>query len=258
MTSGKRARAQRQAAGQRRPAPRKVGRGMPRRRRELWWASGAVVATGLAVGLGMGLTDSGPTPAHLRLAPIAALGHLVAPGPPGSDGPEGVPVPAAFVLATTASGLTGQAVDGISCDTSEQVVFHVHTHLRVFVDGRARQVPDGIGIVPPRTVEQTPAGPFVTGGRCFYSLHTHAADGIIHIESPIRRTYTLGDFFAIWGQPLGPDQVGPATGKVTAFYDGKVYLGNPADIPIGDHVQVQLDVGRPLVSPETMRFPSGL
>lgn len=39
----------------------------------------------------------------------------------------------------------------------------------------------------------------------------------------MQRAYTLGDFFAVWGQPLGPDQVGPVTGNVTAFYDGKVY-----------------------------------
>lgn len=257
MTSGKRARAQRQAAGQRRPASRK-GAGAGRRRRELWWAAAAVVVTGLAVGLGVGLAGSGPTPAHRRLASITTLGHLVAPGPPGPDGPEGVPVPPAPVLATTADDVTGQAADGISCDTSEQVVFHIHTHLTIFDDGQARQVPDGIGIVPPRQVQHSPEGPFVTGGRCFYWLHTHAADGIIHIESPIQRAFTLGDFFAIWGQPLGPDQAGPATGKVTAFYDGKVYLGNPSDIPLGDHVQVQLDIGRPLVAPETMSFPTGI
>ena len=213
---------------------------------------------GLAVGLGVGLGGSTAPGVHLKLAPLATIGHLVAAPPPGPAGPEGVPVPNAPLLATTANDATGQAVDGISCNTSEQLLFHVHAHLTIFIDGAARQIPYGIGIVPPRTVQRTPEGPFVTAGSCFYWLHTHAEDGIIHIESPVQRTYTLGDFFAIWGQPLGPDQVGPATGKVTAFYDGKVYRGDPADIPIGDHVQVQLDVGRPLVAPETIHFPSGL
>ena len=41
----------------------------------------------------------------------------------------------------------------------------------------------------------------------------------------------LGEFFDEWGQPLGPDQVGPAKGHVTALYNGKVYRGNPRDIP---------------------------
>ncbi|MGC8514112.1 MAG: hypothetical protein ACP5P1_13930 [Acidimicrobiales bacterium] len=257
MTSGKRATEQRRAAGRRRPPPRKVQAAAARKRR--WgWVGGAVVVAGAAVGLGLGLSGSSPAPTHLKLASLATVGHLAP--PPSADplGPEGVPIPKAPPLATTASDAAGQGVDGISCDTSEQVVFHVHTHLTIFVDGAARQVPYGIGIAVPRTVQQTPQGPFVASGSCFYWLHTHADDGIIHIESPVQRTYTLGDFFAVWGQQLGPDRVGPAKGKVTAFYDGKVYLGNPADIPIGDHVQVQLDVGRPLVAPELINFPSGL
>ena len=258
MTSGKRARAQRQAQGRRRPAARRAAAAR-RRRRRLWWGSEAmIVVVGLAVGLEVGLTGSGAKTARLKLTPLATLGHLVAPPSSGPLGPEGVPVPKAPLLAATASDATGQTVDGIACNTSEQLVFHVHTHLTIFVDGHARQIPYGIGIVPPRTVQQTPQGPFVTAGGCFYWLHTHTEDGIIHIESPVQRSYTLGDFFAIWGQLLGPDQVGPATGKVTAFYDGKVYLGNPKNIPIGDHIQIQLDVGRPLVAPETIRFPPGL
>jgi hypothetical protein len=28
-----------------------------------------------------------------------------------------------------------------------------------------------------------------------HESHTHASDAIIHIESPIERTYTLGNFF---------------------------------------------------------------
>ena len=47
----------------------------------------------------------------------------------------------------------------------------------------------------------------------------------------MQRTYTLGEFFNEWGQPLGPNQVGPANGKVTALYNGSVYLGNPARHP---------------------------
>lgn len=133
-----------------------------------------------------------------------------------------------------------------------------HTHLTIFVDGVARLIPYGIGITPPRRGQRTPDGVFLTGGTCFYWLHTHSADGIIHVESPVQRTYTLGDFFDIWGQPLGRDRGGPATGKVTTVYDGKVYLGNPRNLPLGSHVQIQLDVGKPLVAPESITFPSSL
>jgi len=168
-----------------------------------------------------------------------------------------VPIPAAAPLAGTATAATGQPVDGISCQTSEQTLFHIHAHLTIFVNGAARQVPAGIGI-PGAQATQSPQGPFIETGTCFYWLHTHASDGIIHIESPVERTYTLGNFFDIWGQPLGPDQVGPAQGHVTAIYNGQVWQGNPRDIPLNAQAQIQLQVGTPLVTPEQITFPNGL
>jgi hypothetical protein len=99
------------------------------------------------------------------------------------------------------------------------------------------------------------AARFALGGTAFFWLHTHASDGIIHIESPIERTYTLGNFFDIWNQPLGRERVGPSTGHVTAFFNGRHYLGNPRDMPPLAHAQIQLDVGRPLVAPESIQFP---
>jgi hypothetical protein len=168
-----------------------------------------------------------------------------------------VPVPAGPALASTATAATGQPVDGISCETSEQTLFHIHAHLTIFVNGSARQVPAAIGI-PGAQAQNTAQGPFIASGTCFYWLHTHAADGIIHIESPVQRTYTLGNFFDIWGQPLGTDRVGPATGHVVAIYNGQVYRGNPRDIPLTAHAQIQLQVGTPLVAPDQISWPSGL
>jgi hypothetical protein len=37
-----------------------------------------------------------------------------------------------------------------------------------------------------------------------------------------------------------------------------VYRGNPRDIPLNAHAQIQLEVGAPLVSPESITFPNGL
>src|SRR6266851_4494581 len=95
-------------------------------------------------------------------------------------------------------------------------------------------------------------------GPCLYWLHTHAPDGIIHVESPAQRTYTLGDFFDEWGQPLGPHQVGPAKGPVVAIYNGQHYEGNPRNIPLNAHAQIQLEVGTPLIAPVSVTFPSSL
>ena len=102
------------------------------------------------------------------------------------------------------------------------------------------------------------AGPAIAQGTCFYWLHTHAADGIIHIESPVHRSFTLGNFFDEWGQPLSTSQVGPATGHVVAIYNGQVFQGNPRDVPLTAHAQIQLEVGTPLVAPEQITFPAGL
>jgi hypothetical protein len=45
---------------------------------------------------------------------------------------------------------------------------------------------------------------------------------------------------------------------VTALYNGQRYDGDPRQIPLTAHAQIQLDVGRPLVAPELIEFPSGL
>jgi hypothetical protein len=149
-------------------------------------------------------------------------------------------------------------VDGIGCLNGEQTAYHIHVHLAVFVDGQPRQLPAGIGIAPPRHAENTPAGTFVDSGSCFYWLHTHAADGIIHVESPTERVYTLGDFFDIWRQGLTADRVGPAIGPVAVFVDGKRDSVDPRDIPLLPHETIELDVGRPTVHPQPVTFPPGL
>ena len=197
------------------------------------------------------------TTATSDTAPLTSLGPLASPGPPGPTGPEGVPVPAVAALADRTSSASGAPVDGIQCLGAEQTLFHIHAHLTLFLGGAARQIPGGIGITHPG-VQNTAVGPFVSGGSCFYWLHTHAADGIIHIESPVERTFTLGNFFDVWRQPLSATQVGPASGKVTAIYNGRLFTGNPRDIPLTAHAQIQLDVATPLVAPVTIAFPAGL
>lgn len=210
-----------------------------------------------AIGVVVYLAASGGASA-LPLAPASAAGPLVAAPAPGPTGPEGVPIPKATTLAPAGYLTLGQSVDGINCGPVEMLDYHIHAHLTVFVEGAARQIPYGIGIAPPRMGTKTPDGYFVTSGSCFAWLHTHAADGILHIESPSPKTYTLGDFFGIWHQPLGRNRVGPALGPVTAFFNGHLYTGNLRQIPLLKHAQIQLDVGKPLIAPESITFPNGL
>jgi len=237
-----------------------------RKRRQRWLigAGAVVVVAAIAVGITLAVSNGGSPAAtggastpKLKLASLSTLGTLQPAPSPGSLGPEQVPIPGAAALTGTSTKATGQKVDGIGCSSSEQTLFHIHAHLTIFVNGSPRQVPAGIGI-PGAKAQNSAQGPFVSSGTCFYWLHTHAADGIVHIESPVQRTYTLGNFFDEWGQPLGPGQVGPDKGHVTAIYNGHLYEGNPRDIPLTKHAQIQLEVGTPLVAPETITFPSGL
>lgn len=213
---------------------------------------------------------TGPNPTLVRIAtttnPTAVptappdevggdLGSLAGPGPPGPESADGLPIPAGEPLGPLGYVRPGGIVDGITCRKGEKFVFHVHAHLALFVDGKERQVPAGIGVAPPLKVEPRPNNQsYVTDGACFGWLHTHTPDGGLHIEAPRQRAFTLGDFFDVWGQPLGPDRLGTYRGKLTAFYEGKPYLGNPRNIPLGWHSRIQLSIGDPVVRPRDIAF----
>ena len=194
----------------------------------------------------------------LPLSPLATLGDLGPAHAQGPLGPEGVAIPGGRPLAPPGPLRFEQQIDGITCDAGEQVAHHIHAHLRILVDGRSAQVPAGIGAAQPSEVAITPAGRFIAGAACFTWLHTHAADGVVHVESPTKRTYTLGEFFDVWGQPLDRSRVGAAHGTVTAFFDGRVFTGDPRRIPLLANSQIELEVGRPLLAPDKIAFPHGL
>jgi len=151
------------------------------------------------------------------------------------------------ISADLTSGGHGSPVDGIPCQ-AEMVQVHVHSHLALFINGREVQIPGAIGLTP------TPQG------GCFYWLHTHGPDGIIHVEAgapdaPQGGHYNLGMFFDIWGTSLSARQVGPFIGKVTAFVNGAHYDGDPRTIPLRSHQDITLEVGQPVVTPPAYRLP---
>jgi hypothetical protein len=136
-------------------------------------------------------------------------------------------------------------VDGIKCNRQEQLTYHIHARLLVFNHGFPRSLPAGVGI-PGSATEQTTAGPVAQGGSCLYWLHTHAPDGVIHIESPTQQLYTLGTFFDEWHQPLGVNRVGTVSGRVTAIVNGHRWRRSPRAIPLSPHAVIQLSVGAPV------------
>jgi hypothetical protein len=154
-----------------------------------------------------------------------------------------MPIEAGTDLAPPSTTGTG-VVDGIVCGPTEQLVYHIHAHLSVYINGSPRALPGGIGI-PGSQVVNTTEGPVAEGGQCIYWLHTHAPDGVIHVESPTQRIYTLGAFFDEWHQPLSATDLAGARGRVTALVDGKRWSQDPRSIPLRPHAVIQLDVGTP-------------
>ena len=151
-------------------------------------------------------------------------------------------------------GGNGQPVDGIEGSSREMLKVHVHSHLALFHKGEQIAIPYGIGIVRPFQVNNG----FVGMGQGIYWLHTHDATGIIHVESPDDRRYTLGNFFDIWGQPLTRGEVAGLKGALRAFVDGKPYARDPRGIVLGAHTQITLEVGAPFVTAPVYGFPAGL
>jgi len=90
------------------------------------------------------------------------------------------------VIRPITSSASRPTIDGIQCNTMGQANFHIHAHLDIFINSEHYIVPSQIGIKP--------------DDRCLYWLHTHDNSGIIHVESPERRDFTLGQFFDIWNK----------------------------------------------------------
>lgn len=231
------------------------------------WSLTLVTAAGTAavlLGAGLLLLDSGDDRgANASTEPIAQPAPKASGASPGAPaapkiGPEGVPLPGGAPLGPARAPKRGDSIAGIPCGSTEQLRYHVHARVTVFVNGRPSAVPLGIGIGEPRRVDRTPDGPFAAGGSCFSFLHTHAADGVIHIEAPGQVTFKLGQFFGVWGQRLDRRHLGDRTGRVAAYVNGTRYRGDPRGILLLKHAQIQLQVGSPDVKPARIEFPAGL
>jgi hypothetical protein len=130
----------------------------------------------------------------------------------------------------------GAPIDGIKCESMEGSAQHIHSHLQIFDRGRAVTVPASIGIP--------------LGQGCLYWVHTHSNDGLIHIESPVKRAFTLGDFFDIWGKDLTPSIAGPVHGRrLTVTVNGKPYAGDPRRIVLADRQEIVIQNGPPFGHP---------
>jgi hypothetical protein len=80
--------------------------------------------------------------------------------------------------------------------TDEKMLMHIHSRLYLNMDEKPYFVPQNVGIDSDlwkdHSLDQY-------GMKGMAPLHTHTADGMIHIESKVVRNYTLGEFLDIWG-----------------------------------------------------------
>lgn len=141
----------------------------------------------------------------------------------------------------SSEGGDGTPVGGLECFRNVPNEYHVHTHVAIFLNGDHLALPQDIGIVRLSAEE----------GRCFYSLHTHDATGLVHVEATGPGTFTLGQLFEIWGQPLSTTNVGGITGLAVEVFvtdDGVVTKveDNWANIELQSHRGITIQIGTPI------------
>jgi hypothetical protein len=128
---------------------------------------------------------------------------------------------------------------GLPALTEEGQVVHIHQHLDLFVDGEAVPVAADIGIAADSS--------FIS------PLHTHQPqpgeppDGILHVESPTETSYTLGQFFAVWGVRLDAECIGGSCSgdgkQLRTWVDGEPVAGDPTRIILAEHQQIVIAYG---------------
>jgi hypothetical protein len=193
----------------------------------LRWLSTLLVLA--AAGCGGGGSDPAPAPAPAAMPTIAAAVNLDDNHQVGTlFWPDG----------DTATGGQGATVANVPCAPVNET-FHIHSHLSIFVNGQAEAIPANIGIIQNATTD------------CHYYVHTHDHSGKIHMEAPVTTGFTLGQLFAIWGQPLTSTNVAGVTGLPMALYiteNGTVTLftGDPNTIPMLSHRHIAIVLGTPI------------
>ncbi|MDR4489773.1 MAG: hypothetical protein R2685_02570 [Candidatus Nitrosocosmicus sp.] len=127
-------------------------------------------------------------------------------------------------------------IDGIECGEMEQLGYHIHVHMDIFINGTHYSVPSLIGIT----------------NNCYYWLHTHDSSGIIHVESPVTKNFTLEQFFQIWKNKYNNSEIfnyieNNTNAKLSLYINGKITLNGTKfqDIVFNPHDEITLVVGKP-------------
>lgn len=124
---------------------------------------------------------------------------------------------------------------GLPALIQEGNVLHIHEHLDIFINGQQVLVPTNIGV--------NDAAGFVA------PIHTHDETAIIHVESPTLSTFTLGQFFDIWGVLLTKDCIGGYCSQgdksLKVFINGSAFQGDPRIIELKEREEIVIAFGSP-------------
>ena len=208
--------------------------------RDRWWARlwPALVALLLgAVVIGTVVRGVKGSPGAIRLRSTPLPGELTGRAP--------------WPANTAALQSRLQALD-LPALAREGTALHIHAHLDVYADGRRVFVPAQIGIAAD--------GAFIS------PLHTHDRSGVIHVESPQVRTFTLGQFFGVWGVRLTPRCLGgycaSTSKRVRVFVNGRRISGDPRFVVLTEREEIVVAYGTraelPRPIPSAYAFAAGL
>lgn len=185
------------------------------------------------------------------LSPVALLLIAIV----GCSSPAQGSGPAAAHLTTTVQELrAGQVIDGVPCLREDLPSRHIHVHLEILLDGVPVTVPAGIGVGRPWGLG--PDG-FIATGSCFAWIHTHDASGVVHIVTPEEKAYTLGQLFAVWGQPLGTTLALGYDGALAVFVNGLLFDGDPGSVTLANLKNIVIELGRAPATPAPALYDFG-
>jgi len=194
------------------------------RRGGLLITGGAVVVLALLIG-GVTVAVINSSKAQQATAEATNLSNPPATTAAGRDLAPPWPAPADAAAGVRAAGLPMLSAEG--------TVEHLHAHLDIQVNGQTVAVPADIGIDQAHN--------------SISPLHTHDTTGVLHIESPVKRQFTLGELFSEWGVSLSADNIGSLrnTGDkaVRVYVNGTLKTGNPAAVTFTAHDEIALIYG---------------
>ena len=157
---------------------------------------------------------------------------------------------ATFAKGAAASGGLGQGILGMTCEKPvKSSSVYGYSHLNLMVDGQQIAIPDDIGSVVQGSTGI--ADMALRGIGCYYPLMTTDTSGKIRTKPGNATPYTLGQFFALWGQPLTAVNVAGYSGKPIKVFTkdgGKLveYTGALDALPLVANREITIQIGSAL------------